>query len=82
MLSEKRNNRHVIEMHNGQPHIRTEVAFLTPINEEDVIKFQTLMLHKEMNSTLKEMIAKVEEVIGDTFECDVESIYVGVRNTL
>lgn len=82
MFSEKVKNKHVIEMHNGQPHIRTEVSFLTPIKKEDVIKFQALMLHNELDNTIKEMVARVEEIIGDSFECDIESIYVGVKHIL
>ncbi|WP_273854017.1 hypothetical protein [Guptibacillus spartinae] len=82
MLSQKVKNKHVIEMHKGKPHIRTEVSFMTPIKEEDLNKFNALLLHQELDKTLKDMVAKVEEEIGDTFECDVESIYVGLKNTL
>lgn len=78
----KQKNREVIKLHKGKPHLRTEVVFLTPINEEDAYKFRTLLMNGELQKFISDAINKVELDIGETFEADIESVYLSVKNTL
>ena len=80
MYSKKQINKEVVLSHKGKPHIRTEVIILTPIEEEDVVKYQTLMLHGKMQDTINQMHMKVEDTIGETFEADIESVHVSMKH--
>lgn len=73
-------NKRVVTMHQGKPHIRTEIVILTPIEEEDVVKFQTLILHDKMQDTIDQMHIKVEDTVAESFEADIESINVILKH--
>lgn len=77
ILSKKQVNRTVLEMHKGKPHIRTEVVFLTPI--EDSAMYRELDLHGSLDELIDDMVDETTESIGETFEADIESVHVTLK---
>lgn len=80
MLSSKRVNMSVVEMYKGKPHIETTITILTPLDEEDELYNNLKNFMSKIEPTMEGMNNDIEDIIGETFESDVVSIYSGVRN--
>ncbi|PEN97889.1 hypothetical protein CN553_12695 [Bacillus cereus] len=80
MFSSKRVNKDVVKMHKGKPHIETTVTFLTPIDKESELYKNLSLYPTTIGKVMEEVSNDVEEVIGDTFEADVQSIHCAVAN--
>lgn len=83
MLGAKQKNWNVVKMYKNdkQPYIETTITIRTPLRNSEI--------HQEfkksptaIQSTLEGMNNDIQEIIGDTFEADVVSIYSGVKNFL
>lgn len=83
MLGSKIKNWNVIKMYRGdkQPYIETTITIRTPLRGKEIHqKFK--QNPDKIKETLKGMNDNIGEIVGDTFESDVVSVYSGVRNFL
>ena len=83
MISAKNKNWNVVKMYkeDKQPYIETIIVIRTPLRESEIHdKFK--MFPNSITPTLEGVNNNIEEIIGDTFEADVVSIYSGVKNLL
>lgn len=78
MFGSKQVNHEVIEMYKRKPHIETTVTFITPI-ERDSDLFYNLSFHPSSIAKVMEGLnGDIQEIIGDTFEADVEEVHCSV----
>jgi hypothetical protein len=81
MLGAKIVNQPVVKMYvdNKQPYIETTITIRTPLEGSQIHK-NFKMLPEAIQPTLEGMNNGIQDIIGETFEADVVSVYSGVKN--
>lgn len=80
MLSSKRVNKDVIEMYKGKPRIETVITLYTPLDKGSDLHKELSTFLKRIQPTMEGLNNEVEDIVMNTFESDVASIYSGVKN--
>lgn len=80
MLSAKTTNTAVIQLHKGEPHIRTEIVILSPIGQDDGFANQLRLRLDLVQKIMTSINENVEEVISEQFNADIESVMSTVKN--
>lgn len=83
MISSKIKNWSVIKMYRErkQPYIETVITIRTPIKGSEIHN-NFKMYPDTITPTLDIVNNDINEMIGDTFEADIVSVYSGVKNIL
>lgn len=78
--SSKQINKSVIEMYKGKPHIKTEIVLYSPLESDQDLLNNFKLFPDKIEKTLDGLNRDVEDIIMNTFESDIHSIYSGVIN--
>lgn len=80
MLSSKTVSKSVVEMYKGKPYIETVITLYTPLEKDGELYKNLSTFMSKIEPTMKGLNSDVEDVLMETFESDIASIYSGVRN--
>jgi hypothetical protein len=80
MLSSTTTNKSVIEMYKGKAYIETVITLRSPLDKNDDFYKELSTFMIKIEPTMKGLNSAVEDIIMETFDSDIVSIYSGVKN--
>lgn len=80
MLSAKTTNPTVSRLHNGEPHIRTEIVILSPIGRGDNFAEDLRLRIDLVQKIMASVNENIEDVMSEQFNADIESIYSQIKH--
>jgi hypothetical protein len=80
MFGSKQENKGVIEMYKGKSYIQTIITINTPLDKDSELYKILNTFMGNIEPTMAGLNKDIENVIMDTFEADIVSIYSGVKN--
>lgn len=80
MLSAKIINAPVVQHHQDEPHIRTEIVILSPIGQHDPFSDELKRRDELVQLILSAINQNVEDVITEQFNANIESIVSEIKH--